>query len=227
MSRQTAVVSLLAFALICIPPVQPHAQDYASWIRYSDSGDNPMIVQMLREADLSTALQIASAIGLREDAQIQEIILAAGERSDSRPFWEQELILRALLSSAFPASLEDSELRARLQMNREGLDFLVTGLPFFTLSLQREIVRLLGFLHPPEYLGALMAEGRRLADLLALQRGDLNGEQAGLALVYLHTLERVADADFADIVLLILERSRHPEVAQAARSVSRSLLLDE
>jgi ABC-type branched-subunit amino acid transport system ATPase component len=72
-----------------------------------------------------------------------------------------------------------------------------------------------------------MAEGRRLADLLNLQRGDLNGEQAGLTLAYLETLERIADPEFAEIVLLILERSRHLEVARAASSVSRLLLLDE
>jgi hypothetical protein len=227
MSRQTAAVLPLALALLCILSISAQAQDYPSWIRYSDSGDNPLIVQMIHESDLSTALQITSAIGQREDARIQEIILAVGERSDPRPLWERELILRALLASVFPGSLTDSELEDRLRMNREGLDFLVAGLPGFTLSLKREVVRLLGFLHPPGYLSALMAEGRRLADLLTLQRGDLNGEQAGLTLTYLETLERIADPEFAEIVLLILERSRHLEVAQAARSVSRLLLLKE
>ena len=225
--RQTIIVPALALAFICILPTPASAQDYASWIRYSDSSDNPLIVEMIREADLSAALEIVTAIGLREDAQIREIILAVGERTDSRPLWERELILRVLLASVFPASLAGPELEARLQMNREGLDFLVAGLPAFTLSLKREVVRLLGFLHPPEYLGALMAEGRRLADLLTLQRGDLNGEQAGLALMYLETVDRIANPEFADIVLLILERSRHLEVAEAARSVSRSLLLVE
>jgi hypothetical protein len=180
---------------------------------------------MIRQADLTTALEIAAAVGLREDVEIQDIILAVGETSDRRPPWERELILRAMLVSMFPASLSDSELEARLAANREGLDFLVAGLPDFTLSLKREIIRLLGFLHPPEYVSALMREGRQLAELLQAQRGQLNGEQAGLTLAYLETVGRIANPEFANLVLFILERSRHIEVADKARSVSHSLLL--
>jgi hypothetical protein len=225
--RSNTVIPALALAFICLLTREAAAQDYDSWIRYSDSRDNALIVEMIRQGDLSTALEIAAAIGLRKDFVIREIILSLGERIDPRPYWEKELILRVLLASVFPASLDDSELEARLRENREGFDFLVAGLPHFTLSLRREVIRLLGFLHPPEYVSALMSEGRWLADLLTLQRGDLDGEQAGLTLTYLETVDRIAEPEFADIVLLILERSRHPEVAEAARSVSRSLLLEE
>ena len=225
--RSRTVVSALALVLSCFLPAAAAAQDYASWIRYSDSRDNPLIAEMIRQGDLTTGLQIAAAVGLREDAEIQGIILSVGETSDERPQWERELILRTLLASVFPASLEDSELEARLRQNREGFDFLVAALPGSTLSLKREVIRLLGFLHPPEHLSALMREGRQLADLLTLQRGDLNGEQAGLTLTYLETVGRLGDREFANIVLLILERSRHLEVAERARAVSRSLLLVE
>jgi hypothetical protein len=223
--RTAAIIPALALGFIFFLPVRAAAQDYATWIRYSDSADNQLIVEMIQQADLSAGLEIAEAVGLREDVQIQEIILAMGETIDPRPRWERELILRVLLASVFPASLDSGELEAALRKNREGIDFLVDGLPDFTPSLKREVVRLLGTLHPPEYSSALMAEGRRLADLLTLQRGDLNGEQAGLTLTYLQTVERVGNPEFADVVLLILERSRHLEVAEAARSVSRSLLL--
>ena len=81
------------------------------------------------------------------------------------------------------------------------------------------------YFHPDEYLGALMTEGRRLADLLREQDGALNGEQAGLVLTFLGTIASISDPEFADIVLLILQRSRHLEVAEKARTLSRSLLL--
>jgi hypothetical protein len=223
--RSPAVISALALAFICLLPTAAAAQDYASWVRYSDRGDNPLIVESIRQGDLTAGLEIAAAIGQREDLEIQEIILAVGEAIDPRPQWERELILRALLASVFPASLESSELEARLRKNRDGFDFLVAGLPRFTLSLRREVIRLLGFLHPPEYVSALMSEGRRLADVLQTQQGRLNGEQAGLTLTYLATVGRIADPEFANIVLLILQRTRHLEVAEAARSLSRSLLL--
>ena len=223
--RTAAIILALAPGLFVFQPAKAAAQDYASWIRYSDSADNQLIVEMIQQADLSEAMEMAAAVGLREDVEIQEIILAVGETVDPRPPWERELILRVLLSSVFPASADSGELAERLRKNRAGIDFLVDGLPACTLSLKREVIRLLGSFHPPEYSGPLMAEGRRLADLLTLQRGDLNGEQAGLALTYLQTIKRVGNPDFAEVVLLILERSRHLEVAEAARSVSRSLLL--
>jgi hypothetical protein len=216
---------VIALALIFFHPAEAAAQDYASWIRYSGRGDNPLIVEMIQQADLSEALEIAEALGLREDAEIQEIILALGETVDPRPQWERELILRVLLASVFPSSQDVGKLEAGLRENREGVDFLVDGLPAFHLSLQREVIRLLAYTHRPEYSSALMAEGRRLAGLLTTQRGDLNGEQAGLTLTYLNTVQRIGNPEFADVVLLILERSRHLEVAEAARSVSRSLLL--
>ncbi len=225
--RTLAVISALVLVSICLLPPAVAAQDYGSWIRYSDSRDNQLIVELIRQGDLTTGLEIAAAIGLREDPQVQEIILAVGETTDLRPQWERELILRALLASVFPPSLQDTELAERLGKNVEGFDFLVAGLPHFTLSLRREVTRLLGFLHPPEYESVLMSEGRWLAEVLRNQQGRLNGEQAGLTLTYLETVGRIANPEFGDTVLLILERSRHPEVAEAARSVSRSLLLGQ
>jgi hypothetical protein len=118
-------------------------------------------------------------------------------------------------------------LETRLHKNREGIDYLVANLPQFTLSLKREVIRLLGFFHAPASLSVLMSEGRLLAELLRRQQGHLNGEQSGLTLTYLETVSRVGDPDFADVVLLILERSRHLEVAEKARNVSRTLLLVE
>jgi hypothetical protein len=224
--RQAAVFSTLALALLGFRPVEAPGQDYAPWIQSSTSRDNPLILEMISQGDLGTGLEIAAALGLREDVQIEEIILAVGESVDSRPTWERELIIRVLLASVFPSSIDGSELERRLRDNREGMDFLVSGLPYSSLSLKREVIRVLGFLHPPAYESALMVEGRRLADVLRQQRGQLNGEQAGVILAYLETVGRIDNPDFADIVLQILEASRHLEVAAAARSVSRSLLLD-
>jgi hypothetical protein len=210
--------------LLWFPCAGAAAQDYAAWIGSSDSRDNQLIAEMIDQGDLTVGMQIAAALGGRQDAEIGDIILAVGEVNDARPQWERELILRALLVSVFPSSLGASDLETRLAGNREGFDFLVAGLPGFTLSLEREVVRLLGFLHPPEYLGTLMREGRRLTELLQEQEGRLNGEQAGLILTYLETVRRIADPEFTDIVLFILQSTRHLEVAQMARTVSRSLL---
>jgi hypothetical protein len=223
MRTGASISAVFAFLFLC--PQASAAQDRASWIRYSDAGDNLLIVEMIEQGDLAVGLEAAAALGRREDFRVGAIILALGQSSDPRPDWERELVLRTLLHSVFPSSLGGLELERRLQANREGFDYLVSGLPGFGLPLKREILRLLAYLHPPEYLGALMSEGRRLAEVLPSQAGMLNGEQAGLAITYLDTVGAIAQPEFADIVLLILERSRHLEVAQKARTVSRILLL--
>jgi hypothetical protein len=201
MRTGASISAFFAFLFLC--PQASAAQDRASWIRYSDAGDNLLIVEMIEQGDLAVGLEAAAALGRREDFRVGAIILALGQSSDPRPDWERELVLRTLLHSVFPSSLGGLELERRLQANREGFDYL----------------------HPPEYLGALMSEGRRLAEVLPSQAGMLNGEQAGLAITYLDTVGAIAQPEFADIVLLILERSRHLEVAQKARTVSRILLL--
>ncbi|MCK5006926.1 MAG: hypothetical protein KAR73_06020 [Spirochaetales bacterium] len=225
--KSRAISVGLAFMLLCFLPLHTAAQDYTSWIRYSDSGDNDLIVEMIEQGDLATGLDVAEALGLREDVQIQEIILAVGEQITHRSSWERELILRVMLASVFAPTLESSELERRLRANRDGIDFLVANLHQFGLSLKREVTRVLSFLHPPEYLGTLMAEGRRITEILREQEGRLNGEQAALTLTFLETVDTIADPEFANLVLLILERTRHLEVGEKARSVSRSLLVKD
>ncbi|MBN2551416.1 MAG: hypothetical protein JXB06_01545 [Spirochaetales bacterium] len=220
------IVTVLVCAFYFLGAASAPSQSSVAWIRHSDSSDNLLIVEMIEQGDLSFALEVASALGLRTDVRIGEIILALGGMVDERPQWEREMILRMLLASVFPADTVEPELAAGLEENGEAIQFLTANLPRFSLSLKREVIRLLGFYHPAGSLSALMAEGRRLSDLLRLQSGDLDGEQAGLALTYLDTIQRIADPDFADIALMLLERSRHLEVAEKARSVSRSLLLE-
>jgi len=203
------------------------AQDYASWIQYTDRGDNPLIAQMIEEGDLSVALEMATALGRRQDYAIHGIILSVGQMANLRPEWERELILRTILVEVFSPALDFEQLERRSRENREGIDFLVESLPGFRDSLKREVIRLMAYIHPGEYLGMLMTEGRRMADLLRQQNGMLNGEQAGLILTFLETVGSISDPEFADIVLLILQRSRHLEVAEKARAVSRSLLLKQ
>jgi len=216
--RSGSIPTVLAVSLLCFFPLRTAAQGYTSWILHSDSGDNELIVEMIEQGDLATGLDVAAALGSREDIQVQEIVLALGER---------ELILRVLLSSVFAPTLDSSELERRLRANRNGIDFLVANLPRFGLSLKREVTRILSFLHPPEYLSALMAEGRWITEILREQEGQMSGEQAALTLTFLGTLGKIADPEFANLVLLILKRTRHLEVAAKARSVSRSLLVSE
>ena len=116
------VVPVIVLALLCFRPASAAAQDYTSWIQFSDSSDNPLIVEMIEQGDLAIGLEAAAALGLRRDAQVQEIILAVGEIVDLRPAWERELILRTLLHSVFASSLESAEMEDRLRTNSEGID---------------------------------------------------------------------------------------------------------
>jgi hypothetical protein len=225
--RSRNISAGLAFTMLWFLPLHTAAQDYTSWIRYSDSSDNELIVEMIEQGDLAIGLEVAEALGLREDVQVQEIILAVGEQISHRPSWERELILRVMLASVFDPALESSELERRLRANRRGIDFLVANLPRFGLPLKRELIRILSFLHPPEYLSVLMAEGRQITEIMRDQEGQLSGEQAALTLTFLETVGTIADPEFGNLVLLLIERTRHIEVAEKARSVSRTLLLKD
>ena len=185
------ILPVLVCAFFCFGPAPAPCQSPVSWIRYSDSSDNLLIAEMIEQGDLSFSLEAASALGLRTDVRVGEIILTLCEGVDERPQWEREMILRMLLASVFPAGAAESDLAARLEENGEAIQFLAADLLRFSLSLKREVIRLLGFHHPAGSLSTLMEEGRRLSDLLRLQSGELEGEQAGLALTYLDTIQRI------------------------------------
>jgi hypothetical protein len=222
-AKTVAYLALLTAAFISRQPAP--AQDYQAWIRNSDRRDNTLIAEIIENGDLSAAIESARALGSRPDFRVQEIILAVGESFSSRA-WEGELILRVILASVFPPELERGELERRLLLNREAMDFLVAHLSVYTTELKTEIVRLMAGLPLPEYQGALMEQGRGLTELLERQEGRLQAEQARLALTFLDTIEDMGRPEFGQLALSILERTRHPEVADRARATARSLLLD-
>lgn len=221
MSR-IVVAALLALSFSPIGPCPAVAQDFAAWVRTSGREDNDLLIELISQGELSACLEICRAIGLRSDFRVGEVILALGG-SFSRAS-QNELLLRVLLASVFPVGLERTELRERLKENLESLDFLFSTLSRYDLPLKREIIRLMAGLPEPKYQGMLMSEGRRITELLRRQKGRLEQEQAALIVTFLETVSATGSPDFADVVLTILERTRHPGVAEKARSVARVLL---
>jgi hypothetical protein len=225
MIRQS--ITGLALILLFFTNHAARCQDYAAWIRSTDSRDNTLIAEMIEQGDLAVAHAVARSLAAREDSRIEEIIIAIEQKraGSSRGCWEREHILRVLLAGVFSQELKDSVLEERLLANRNALDYLLTHLTEYDLPLKREIIRLLSALHPPEYQQVLMAEGRKITELLAQQEGRLEAEQAALIVTFLDTVKKTENPEFADLALSILRLGRHPEVAERARSTARSLLL--
>jgi hypothetical protein len=212
----------LAGTLLLVLAVSAFCQDYAAFVAGGDRTDNPLVLEMLRSADLSTAITIAGALGRREDRYVADILVrlladAVGQRDLTR-----ELLLRVVLASAFAPDLPD--LRERLDVNRPGLEYLSTQAAGVSPALQREILRVLALSPEAADPAVLMEWGMSLAERLGRQGGRLEAEQAALLRAYLEAVGALGDPDFAPVALLILERTREASVARAARKTARQLL---
>lgn len=213
-------LSALAAALVLIAVFAAPGQDFKEFVRRTDRGDNLLVLQLLRSADLGTALAAAEGLGERADpyvADILEPILAEGA-AGAQP----QLVLRTVLAGVFAQSRKD--LSARLRENHDGLSSLASGLPELSPPLQRELLRVLALYPPAADRGRLMALGMGLAEQAQRQEGRLTGEQSALVVDYLAAVSALGDRDFAPVALLILEGTREPAVSRAARRVARQFL---
>lgn len=211
-----------AGVLLSLLAAPAFGQDYAAFVTGGDRRDNPLIVEMLRTADLSAAIRIAQALGRRSDPYVADLLVRLLEDAAGRSGPARELELRVLLASVFAADLPD--LRERLEVNREGVAHLAARIAGLSPPLQREILRVLTLSTEAADSGALMALGMSLAGLLRRQGGRADAEQAALLRAYLQAVTALGDPDFAPVALLILERTREASVARAARNAARALL---
>ena len=217
---------LLACLLAAAPALQ--CQEFSAWIPSTDRTDNPLIRELLSSGSLGERLAVAEALGARGDAYIGDLLesLLAGLSGPARP--EGELLLRVMLASVFPPSLSAEELERRLGPNRQAIELLAESVPGFGAPLARETCRVLaraiGTGGGGGLKGALMAEGRRLAEALGERSGYSDSEEADRLAAFLEAVETIADPVFADIVVRILETTRTRELGRYARFVLARIL---
>jgi hypothetical protein len=211
--RDPALRPLLA-AILFLVPLGGWAQE---WIRVTDRGQNPLVVEAMQSGSLQEALEASRALGQREDPFISDVISALLAA-------DQQLILQFLLQEAFPPSAPAEALRARLAVNREGLDELASRLADFGPALRRETVRLFRASALAAYDREVFALAAQLERRMRAQKGLLEAEQGELALEVLEYAASRRNPDFLDLVLRLQESSRDQPVARKAAAVARRLL---
>jgi hypothetical protein len=187
----------------------------------SDRSDDPVILDVLRDASLDERLEILEAVGARADPFLGAYLEDFLVRHTSRPS-ESEHLMRVLLDAAFPRSADLSLLSVRVAANQGALLAASARLPTFTDSqLCAAIVRIIPLL--PGGRGDLLGAADRLAERLAERDGLLDPRENALLLDVLEAMGRVGSPDFLEPALAIARLSREKIVVERARKVARAL----
>ena len=174
--------------------------------------------------DLETRIQAIKALGSREDIYVADIINGLVISYSHNRYYEEEYLLRLLLTQVFSSELKISDLAERVNVNQEGIDLLIKNLlQFKNPHLKGEILRLLPLTQGPYHTQAAAA-GRELENILRNQEGRIKPGQSNFFLYFLEAAGAIGDPDLAEPCLSIYELTRDSKIADLAAKVSRYLL---
>jgi hypothetical protein len=216
-------ILLLLFTL-CSGWVSAAAVDWGAFVAKSNRGDDPFIVDLLKDADLETRIQICEALGSRPDPYAEDILswLLAGFSTSSE--FKDELLLRIAMKALFDDARDEKSLQERLDANAGFLEELVRNIGKLTdPQLRGSILRLLPRLHAAGRLPALMEVGADLITALEQNGGRLSAPDTALANDYLATVQEIGGADFMEQCLQMARLSRDAGLTQKARQVAGRL----
>jgi hypothetical protein len=220
--RGTRSRAILVFLAISIASAA--AADYGSFVAASDRRDDGLILEILKDADLQTSVQICQAIGSRSDPYAADILSSLLAGFSKTGEYKTEYLLRVAMSSLFDPSHGDQELRARFEANAAVLEEMVTNIGGFQdPQLMGILVGLLPRLASANRLRALMDVGARIIDHLGKTDGALSAPDRGLAFDYLSAVQEIGNADFLEPCLAIARLSRDRVLVQKSRQVSKLL----
>jgi hypothetical protein len=138
------------------------ALEWSAFVRGSTRASNPLIISLLKNADLEMGLQIASSLGERGEPYIGDIIDAIASGYATRTDFERQYLLRVLIASLLRESLPVETVQGRIRVNLESLERLIQRMPELQDPLlKRELVRVVD-LYPEESLIPRVSEQFRI-----------------------------------------------------------------
>ena len=197
------------------------ALEWSAFVRGSTRASNPLIIALLKDADLTIGLQIASAIGERGEPFIGDIIDAIASGYDSKTDFEREHLLRVLLASLLRESLPGETIQGRIRANLEALERLVQRMPEFQDPLlRRELVRVVEY-HPDALLIPRVSEQFRIVlDDLDRNRGAIPLPDQALLGTLVAFAARHPLTDFLSPCLETARLSRDADTVRSARAAA-------
>jgi hypothetical protein len=193
----------------------------SGFVKASDRSADPLILSLMSGADLPARLDIAAALGTRSDPYAGDILESLSAGFDKSRRFENELVLRTLLSSLFPPSIPAETRGARLDANRAALDAMVRRLMDFSdPQLAALLVKTAASLGDAEYRPILAERARVLIDVLEDNGGMLRPEDGGLLLSLLDFFRAHPSEDFLPLCLDVARLSREKAFVESARTAA-------
>ncbi len=200
------------------------AEGWESFVKASDRADNPVIISLVQEYDLQTALIVLQAVGKREDPYAADILDALAAGHVTKLIYQKEYLLRVLLESIFDSALPIPTLSSRAEANRESLDSLVRGLNGLTdPQLKSVLVKVIELLDGSEYTPAVAGAFSDSIQQMKDNGGNLSPMRVELLLSLLSYVSRHPSSDFLGMCTMVARLSRDARVVEKARSISATI----
>jgi len=198
--------------------------DWAGFVAASDRSDDGLIMDVLKEADFETSVQMCTALAARKDPYAQDILLWMLSLFSKTAEYKTETRLRITMKAFFDDAPSPKVKQERIVANADFIDQLVKHVTRFRdPQLRDDVVRLLPSLPEQGRLSALMDVGSGLIDALKQADGRLSVSDTGLAYDYLALVQKIGNSDFMEPCLTISRLSRDSELTKKSRQVAISL----
>jgi hypothetical protein len=210
----TCVLLLVTSAMVA-------ADDWGTFAARSSRVDDPLLLQVMGEEDLTTKALICGGVGRREDPYAADIIGSLMDRNAGGERVQVELLLRLLLQGLFDPARGDKKIQSAISANAGVLDSMIYRIDRWAdPQLKSTLVRLFPSMPAEKVLPALLTVGSELLESLSSENGLLPPQRMGLAMDYLATVEKMKCRDALDQCAALARLSREKVLVDRARSVA-------
>lgn len=192
---------------------------------YSDRSRNGFLLNLFLGEDLTDQICIVTNLGRRSDPFVEEFIISITDHMTPLKRDKYEYLLRVLLFSVFHPDFDEDELRARILVNKKGVEYLVRQLHVFQdPMLKCQILWMIPHLHDPAFFSVCMTEGDHLLSILK-QTSGMPGCLINQEIIcLLEIVEQIGNKDYLPLCQSFIQFSRNKQVIEESRQLSKVLL---
>ena len=201
------------------------AVDWGAFALNSSRAQDPLLITVLQDADLDTALQICRGVGGRAEpyaGDILDVLLSLHHAADGGA---SEVMLRAILQGLLDPARSVPPLAQRIAANITSLQALASRIPVLKdPQLVAALVRIIPGTPGLDAGPLLMGAANRIVWELRQGRGHLYPQEKALALDLLAAMTAAGGGDFVAFCASVEKLSDDGDLVSAARAPARSLM---
>ncbi len=223
MKLKNTLFALLCIVLFARQPAIVFPEELYSILMEIDPAYASQIVDLLIKTDTSEAMLMARTIGESDDPRITDLLTILCERNDTREKSKVELLVRLLLDSVFPGTLEPRIVKARITANRVGIDLLVKKCESFDdRFLRAKVVRIAVLSDDPAFAALVQREGFGIVALLRKNNGTSTPGCDEEIVEILNGMERDMKADYFDLCVSIMNATKNSLIYEKAKELVKN-----